>query len=93
MRKIKRIWYEGRYRKVDEIEFDHIHLDDGTVIRNNEIKLTPLGYKSSWSEKKQTKELFKKYKELETIYIRLGFKFPVVDNILEFFRRKFNEKN
>lgn len=62
MKDIKIIWYEGKLRKVSEVEHDHIHLDDGTVIRNNEIQKLPFGmHKSKWSEKKQLKNIHKKF--------------------------------
>ncbi len=50
---LDRIKYDGKWHEVDEVESDHIHLDDGTVIRNYEIKRRLLGgYKSNWSEMK-----------------------------------------
>ena len=61
-----KILYEGRFRIISEFEEDHIHLDDGTVIRDNEIINLPLGLKiSKYSEKntiKRLSRLFRKFK-------------------------------
>ena len=61
---MKRILYEGEFREISEIDVDHIHLDDGTVIRNNEIIKFPLFWVSKYSRKRQFKSLNKDYKKL-----------------------------
>jgi len=53
-----KILYEGKFRKIEEEESDHIHLEDGTVIRKTEIINLPFGVKiSKYSQKKQIKRL------------------------------------
>jgi hypothetical protein len=52
-----KILYEGKFRIVDEVENDHIHLDDGTVIRKNEIIKLPFNiYISKYSQKRAIKK-------------------------------------
>jgi hypothetical protein len=55
-----KILYENEFRKVEEEDVDHIHLDDGTVIRNSEIIKLPFGINiSKYSEKKEKKKILK----------------------------------
>ncbi len=55
-----KILYDKKIRAVSEEESDHIHLDDGTVIRNNEIIKLPFGVNiSTFSERKEQKRLLK----------------------------------
>jgi len=60
---IKEIWYEGELRKVCEVDYDHLHLDDGTVIRHSEIKNTPRGYESTFSMTQEVNDLRNKFKK------------------------------
>ena len=46
-------------RLVSEVEGNRIHLDDGTVIRNNEIIKLPGLAISTYSQKKEIKRLHK----------------------------------
>lgn len=59
-----KILYEGKLRIIDEIEEDHIHLDDGTVIRSNEIIKLPFVWISKYSQKRNINDLCKRYMKL-----------------------------
>lgn len=62
----KKILYEGKFRKIGEIESDHIHLDDGTVIKNNEIiKISKNIWISTFSEKKEIKNILKGFDKIK----------------------------
>jgi hypothetical protein len=62
-----KILYEGKLREIEEIEDDHIHLDDGTTIRNHEIIKLPFIWISKFSEKKKIKKFKKIMKDWEEI--------------------------
>jgi hypothetical protein len=52
------IFYEGQFRIVEEIDSSHIHLQDGTVIRNSEIIKLPFGiWVSKYSEEKKIESI------------------------------------
>jgi hypothetical protein len=60
-----KILYENEFRKVEEEDVDHIHLDDGTVIRNSEIIRLPFGINiSKYSENRTKKKLLKELNKL-----------------------------
>jgi len=75
-----KILYEGKFRDIADREYDHIHLDDGTVIRNNEIIELPGGVNiSKYSEKKQIKEITKGMKKVVNSMEKLFNKLVPVD--------------
>jgi len=61
---MKKILYDGKIRNIDEIEIDHIHLDDGTVIHNNEIIKLPNLWISKYNQRKELKNITKNYIKL-----------------------------
>ncbi len=69
---MKRILYENKLRIVDEEEKDHIHLDDGTVLKKNEIIRLPFGILvSKYSEKKIKKNIKKNAINLSRIFKKI----------------------
>lgn len=57
----KKIYYDKIIRKISEDEGDHIHLDDGTVVRKNEIVIKAGMLHSTYSEKDTIKYLSSKF--------------------------------
>lgn len=66
IKNIIKIWYENKWRKVDVVELNHIHLDGDTVIEDYEIICIPFTSIaiSKYSEKKQIKNIFKHNKKI-----------------------------
>jgi hypothetical protein len=71
---MNKILYENKLRIIDEIEEDHIHLDDGTVIRKNEILKLPFINISLYSEKQERILISKKFKRTLKDLLKIKFK-------------------
>jgi hypothetical protein len=66
--KMKKILYEGKFKNIEEIEDDHIHLKNGTVIRKNEIIILPFGINISvYSENKTIKRIINNITKMKKI--------------------------
>lgn len=67
-KKNKKIFYEGEWRKITEDSGDHIHIDDGTVIREHEIIKNEKGkYISTYSQKRELINLNKMTEVIKVI--------------------------
>lgn len=70
-----KILYEVKLREIDEIEENHIHLDNGVVIRNNEIIKLPFVWISKYSQMKDIKRIMKDIHKAKSLIEKIkGYK-------------------